>query len=1200
MFKDYKELKMKTKDYWILDKNIGLERRPTSPNAKLPDDLSEKEKREILAAYFLMSVINDYKKGMDYKLSKDQPSDEEILKELQEKFIKEAMSNKEKDISGMKLVAGNAMDILMAKLAGKNDIDEANAYLQYALADSGKRATNIQRGVKGEQTYTISYDIEDLEKNKDFEDEIKEPNNNEENEMEKDNKEKEGERDMDNTKENTMATEEKRKELDKLREERRKIGKAVMEANKTGNSSEYAILRTESVRLDNEIKKMEDELKEQESTITPEEAEIKSLEEQLAKKRELQQRAKENGAYEQEAQLESEANEIVRAIRELKDKTKEPENTITPEEAEIKSLEEQLAKKRELQQRAKENGAYEQEAQLESEANEIVRVIRELKDKSKEQENPTTDEMAKLQEKLKLLKEEENEYIGAYYIPKELTDEIKQIEEEISKLKDNLIEKETIEEDKTTIEKGTGTVEESTITVEEEEPTLEHVDNSSIGEGGFRAPSSIDNSDGFRAPGSIYDSDNPRSSNFGLDDDTSLGSRTDLGRDIPLSGNNIFKRIPVTEDIIIPVDNTQTIENPTQPEPTQTQTSDEINKINDEIKKLEESIDKIMESDAINDEDKKRLIIEVRKQISEKHKERAEAIENNEQDRQDPIQGSGEGRPGRPDAPHENNLPAQDDGFIVYNYIINECEDRPKMNKWQNFEGHAVTKAVQKAAPAVALLGLSGPLGWIGAGIAGIGTLAATQLVPKAITAMSKRKDTVNKFEEIMENLPEERLDLLLDYFDNQSTIINLMPNDVFLEALQKVAKNKLDEVQENADAEVKLIDEQSEQLAEKISTIDSKLQDPSLSDDEKDNLNKQKEALDKRLYKLDTDRRHKLEDESKKYGNIYNNIKIGRKAKSWQTRGNVKGKADGMFTTKNRNVEKQGEAIATMAEHKENQLEAEANKEGLKAYESRKLKNKAFVENDKYFENPKSMVRKVSHRVESRWDAIASSVVIGIATVKTILNQLELQKGANQINQVINNVKNAKVNANEVADAEKWFGISQNNMQEVGAGREAGAFAGSLYDSLDQQGQTNLANFVNNINTSVGNKGSIGMGKMLEIYADVVDSTIPVEQKFATLKALGCPTDHSLINKLLQGDTGGQYGKALANSLRGAGNLINNVSNIKPVKAIADFVSPVVAGAQGIWNSFFHPGRNSEDKKLTKENKQTQKEADQQEKDEH
>ena len=140
-----------------------------------PENLTQTEKNKIISACFLNTVINDLSRGgFAYK-----PRDkQEILDEIQTNFYKEAIKPEKRVYTFATAMGGNPVDTIFSKLASGKPIENSGAeeYLQYVLSSSGKKATNIQRGLDGGMALTISYDIEPLEKKNEFKEQLN-PNN---------------------------------------------------------------------------------------------------------------------------------------------------------------------------------------------------------------------------------------------------------------------------------------------------------------------------------------------------------------------------------------------------------------------------------------------------------------------------------------------------------------------------------------------------------------------------------------------------------------------------------------------------------------------------------------------------------------------------------------------------------------------------------------------------------------------------------------------------------------------------------------------------------------------------------------------------------------------------------------------------------------------------------------------------------------
>lgn len=158
------EIKRIRKQYALKDFKT-LEARKKDGTITLPENLSEEEKRKIVSAIFLYAEIQETRSNPFYK----EKSEEEILEEIQTNFPQKALSSEPKSIAGPVLMAGRPIDSIICDLAkpGGEKNYMAETYLQYTLAEQGKRAVNIQRCIEGGLAYAVSYEVKELEiKNK--------------------------------------------------------------------------------------------------------------------------------------------------------------------------------------------------------------------------------------------------------------------------------------------------------------------------------------------------------------------------------------------------------------------------------------------------------------------------------------------------------------------------------------------------------------------------------------------------------------------------------------------------------------------------------------------------------------------------------------------------------------------------------------------------------------------------------------------------------------------------------------------------------------------------------------------------------------------------------------------------------------------------------------------------------------------------
>lgn len=162
--------------YYSDTRELKLQSRAKGDSSvKQPDDLTQDEKSKIISALYVYKIVRDSASGNG--IVKSRP-EQEILDEIQSDFYKQILTPGKKFIHPFKLMAGKAEDIIIMDLAHPNEEKRnmAEIYFKYILSEHGKKATNIHRSVEGEQTYTISYDIEELEKKNKFRKQL-DPNN---------------------------------------------------------------------------------------------------------------------------------------------------------------------------------------------------------------------------------------------------------------------------------------------------------------------------------------------------------------------------------------------------------------------------------------------------------------------------------------------------------------------------------------------------------------------------------------------------------------------------------------------------------------------------------------------------------------------------------------------------------------------------------------------------------------------------------------------------------------------------------------------------------------------------------------------------------------------------------------------------------------------------------------------------------------
>ena len=148
------------------------------------------------------------------------------------------------------------------------------------------------------------------------------------------------------------------------------------------------------------------------------------------------------GAYFYDTEL---VNKLREEINQMQEEYNELEEIPTMEKvnADIEDIESKLE---EIQEEFNEySGAYFMTEDMQELEEERKNLLEELEDRKETKE--IIEEIEKNEKELESLKEEENEYIGAYFIPKEILEGIKEKEEKIKELEQKLLSKKTKESD---------------------------------------------------------------------------------------------------------------------------------------------------------------------------------------------------------------------------------------------------------------------------------------------------------------------------------------------------------------------------------------------------------------------------------------------------------------------------------------------------------------------------------------------------------------------------------------------------------------------------------------------------------------------------------------------------------------------------------------------------------------------------------
>ena len=144
-------------------------------SVKKPEELNQDERNKIISALYEYRIVKDVAKGNGIA---GERTEEDVLTEIQTEVYNEILTPGKKSAQPFVFMAGRPRDIIMMDITQptKEKRNMADIYFNYILSENRKKATNIQRGIEGGMVYTISYDIENLEKENGFRKQL-DPNN---------------------------------------------------------------------------------------------------------------------------------------------------------------------------------------------------------------------------------------------------------------------------------------------------------------------------------------------------------------------------------------------------------------------------------------------------------------------------------------------------------------------------------------------------------------------------------------------------------------------------------------------------------------------------------------------------------------------------------------------------------------------------------------------------------------------------------------------------------------------------------------------------------------------------------------------------------------------------------------------------------------------------------------------------------------
>ncbi len=144
-------------------------------SVKKPEELNQDERNKIISALYEYKIVKDVAKGNGIA---GERTEEDVLTEIQTEVYNEILTPGKKSAQPFVLMAGRPRDIIMMDITQPTEEKRhmADIYFNYILSENRKKATNIQRGIEDGMVYTISYDIENLEKENGFRKQL-DPNN---------------------------------------------------------------------------------------------------------------------------------------------------------------------------------------------------------------------------------------------------------------------------------------------------------------------------------------------------------------------------------------------------------------------------------------------------------------------------------------------------------------------------------------------------------------------------------------------------------------------------------------------------------------------------------------------------------------------------------------------------------------------------------------------------------------------------------------------------------------------------------------------------------------------------------------------------------------------------------------------------------------------------------------------------------------
>lgn len=450
-----------------------------------------------------------------------------------------------------------------------------------------------------------------------------------------------------------------------------------------------------------------------------------------------------------------------------------------------------------------------------------------------------------------------------------------------------------------------------------------------------------------------------------------------------------------------------------------------------------------------------------------------------------------------------NNLPIKETGLQIMASLFKD-EDMPEIKAKHMLSGNPIINSGIGFTPWLVAATVTTPALLPGLGLIAGGAITSAALKP-VIAKITGRKKITDQVSKVVDKLSDERLEILADWLTEEK-IVELMPNEIFLDGLQKVLEKRGIEVKNSNDIKLAKNDIRRREINNEYVDLKQELNSKEITEERKKEIEEKLDKLDKEAGELSQEREKLKSNTDKKLTHIKQVVR-GKERKGHGFRGNVRGAFDGLFELKNMPSKEYVPILLEHAKIEKEKLEVEAAKEaGIGKHSNlekigletqlddhlkenskgigKKSRRKAFnaavqevkiveneqeitttaIENGKNIKDTDNLTlssgRMISDREDHRVRNTVRFINVAIGTIGTIVNSIKQFKVSQK------NYEAAEKNASELDKIKDGYDkVEQTNGQEITDAEIAKKAAGDEYGTLQKSGSKFGETYNNNHN---------------------------------------------------------------------------------------------------------------------------------------